>query len=54
MPKVPAYAPFVAAGFFFGSAQLLYDVPFDPLLPWIFMGEEVRVRQCACQCVRLI
>jgi [Skp1-protein]-hydroxyproline N-acetylglucosaminyltransferase len=37
----PAYAPFVAAGFLFGPAQLLHDVPFDPLLPWIFMGEEI-------------
>ena len=39
--KVPLYAPFVAAGFFFGSAELLHEVPFDPLLPWIFMGEEI-------------
>ena len=38
-PPVPEYAPFVAAGFMFGSATLLHDVPFDPLLPWIFMGE---------------
>jgi [Skp1-protein]-hydroxyproline N-acetylglucosaminyltransferase len=37
----PAYAPFVAAGFFFAPAQFLHDVPFDPLLPWIFMGEEI-------------
>ncbi len=41
IPTVPCYAPFVAAGFFFGPASLLYDVPFDPLLPWIFMGEEI-------------
>lgn len=38
---VPAYAPFVAAGFFFGPAIFLHEVPFDPLLPWIFMGEEI-------------
>jgi hypothetical protein len=38
---VPRYAPFVAAGFFFGPATLLQEVPFDPLLPWIFMGEEI-------------
>lgn len=38
---VPRYAPFVAAGFFFGPATLLHEVPFDPLLPWIFMGEEI-------------
>ena len=38
---IPRYAPFVAAGFFFGPATLLHEVPFDPLLPWIFMGEEI-------------
>lgn len=40
-PKTPRYAPFVAAGFFFGPGSLLRDVPFDPFLPWIFMGEEI-------------
>ena len=40
-PKVPKYAPFIAAGFFFAPATCLYDVPFDPFLPWIFMGEEI-------------
>ena len=39
--KVPTYAPFVAAGFLFGVADMLHEVPFDPLLPWIFMGEGV-------------
>lgn len=38
IPEVPKYAPFVAAGFFFGSASFLHEVPFDPFLPWIFMG----------------
>ena len=38
---VPVYAPFVAAGFFFGPADFLHEVPFDPFLPWIFMGEEI-------------
>ncbi len=37
----PAYAPFVAAGFFFAPADFLHEVPFDPFLPWIFMGEEI-------------
>jgi hypothetical protein len=37
----PAYAPFVAAGFFFSPADFLHEVPFDPFLPWIFMGEEI-------------
>lgn len=44
LPKVPeraAYAPFVAAGFIFTSGKILHEVPFDPLLPWIFMGEEI-------------
>eukprot|EP00981_Chlorochromonas_danica_P002708 scaffold537_cov180-Ochromonas_danica.AAC.13 len=39
--ETPRYAPFVAAGFFFGPSELLREVPFDPLLPWIFMGEEI-------------
>jgi len=38
---VPCYAPFVAAGFFFAQADFLHEVPFDPFLPWIFMGEEI-------------
>lgn len=38
---IPPYAPFVAAGFFFSNAKFLREVPFDPLLPWIFMGEEI-------------
>mmetsp|Transcript_17232 Transcript_17232/g.24258 ORF Transcript_17232/g.24258 Transcript_17232/m.24258 type:complete len:619 (+) Transcript_17232:50-1906(+) len=33
--------PFMAAGFFFTHAEWLVDVPFDPLLPWTFMGEEI-------------
>lgn len=40
-PSEPKYAPFVAAGFFFTYGDVLSDVPFDPLLPWIFMGEEI-------------
>lgn len=41
IPKVPLYAPFVAAGFFFAEGVFLREVPFDPFLPWIFMGEEI-------------
>jgi hypothetical protein len=41
IPDKPRYAPFVAAGFFFSYADFLYEVPFDPFLPWIFMGEEI-------------
>jgi len=38
---VPRFAPFVAAGYFVAHADFLKDVPFDPFLPWIFMGEEI-------------
>jgi hypothetical protein len=41
VPREPMYAPFVAAGFYFISGAFLSEVPFDPLLPWIFMGEEI-------------
>lgn len=37
----PTQIPFVAAGFFFAQAELLVDMPFDPFLPWCFMGEEI-------------
>jgi hypothetical protein len=40
-PKLPTYSPFVAAGFLFAPATMLQEVPFDPFLPWIFMGEEI-------------
>ena len=33
--------PFIAAGFFFTSSKFLIDVPFDPYLPYVFMGEEI-------------
>jgi len=37
----PTQIPFIAAGFFFAHAEFLVDVPFDPYMPWLFMGEEV-------------
>jgi [Skp1-protein]-hydroxyproline N-acetylglucosaminyltransferase len=37
----PTQMAFIGAGFFFARAELLVDVPFDPFLPWLFMGEEV-------------
>jgi len=37
----PTQIPFIAAGFFFAHANFLRDVPFDPFLPWAFMGEEI-------------
>jgi [Skp1-protein]-hydroxyproline N-acetylglucosaminyltransferase len=38
---LPTQIPFVAAGFFFTPSRWLVDVPFDPYLPWCFMGEEI-------------
>mmetsp|Transcript_39330 Transcript_39330/g.72034 ORF Transcript_39330/g.72034 Transcript_39330/m.72034 type:complete len:609 (+) Transcript_39330:66-1892(+) len=37
----PTQVPFIAAGFFFTPAGFLVDVPFDPYMPWCFMGEEI-------------
>jgi [Skp1-protein]-hydroxyproline N-acetylglucosaminyltransferase len=38
---IPRFAPFVAAGYFVAHSDFLRDVPFDPFLPWVFMGEEI-------------
>lgn len=37
----PTQIPFVAAGFFFARAEFLIEMPFDPFIPWVFMGEEI-------------
>ena len=37
----PTQIPFIAAGFFFARSEFLRDIPFDPLLAWCFMGEEI-------------
>jgi len=37
----PPFSCFIAAGFFFGGGQLVDEVPFDPFMPWVFMGEEL-------------
>lgn len=39
--EYPGFAPFTAAGYFVAHSDFLRDVPFDPFLPWIFMGEEI-------------
>lgn len=39
--KTPRFAPFVAAGYLVAHSDVLRDVPFDPFLPYIFMGEEI-------------
>ena len=38
---VPRFAPFVAAGYYVAHSSFLQEVPLDPFLPWIFMGEEI-------------
>jgi len=40
-PLAPPFSCFIAAGFFFGGGQLVDEVPFDPFMPWVFMGEEL-------------
>eukprot|EP00929_Paragymnodinium_shiwhaense_P122308 TRINITY_DN9497_c0_g1_i2.p1 TRINITY_DN9497_c0_g1~~TRINITY_DN9497_c0_g1_i2.p1 ORF type:complete len:397 (-),score=92.74 TRINITY_DN9497_c0_g1_i2:134-1324(-) len=37
----PVPTPWIAAGYFFAPGQFLEEVPFDPLSPWVFMGEEL-------------
>lgn len=39
--KVPRFAPYIGAGFVFASAHFVKEVPFDPYLPFVFMGEEL-------------
>ncbi|KAL1507106.1 hypothetical protein AB1Y20_007962 [Prymnesium parvum] len=37
----PRPSAFVAAGFFFTHASFLSVIPFDPFMPFLFMGEEI-------------
>jgi hypothetical protein len=37
----PTQIAYIAGGFFFARSEFLTEVPFDPFLPWIFMGEEI-------------
>jgi len=39
--SIPRFAPFTAAGYFVAHSDFLREVPFDPFLPYIFMGEEI-------------
>jgi hypothetical protein len=39
-PNRPLHVLFIAAGFIFTKGEFLIDVPFDPDLPYLFMGEE--------------
>jgi [Skp1-protein]-hydroxyproline N-acetylglucosaminyltransferase len=38
---IPRFAPFVAAGYFVAHSGILREAPYDPLVPWVFMGEEI-------------
>lgn len=40
-PKQPVETAFIAAGFFFADSSFLKDIPFDPHLKDIFVGEEI-------------
>jgi len=37
----PQLSAFLAAGFFSAHGSIIANVPFDPFLPYIFMGEEI-------------
>ncbi|GBG29265.1 Skp1-protein-hydroxyproline N-acetylglucosaminyltransferase [Hondaea fermentalgiana] len=39
--SVPHHSAFVAAGFFVAHGSIVKNVPFDPFLPYLFMGEEI-------------
>jgi hypothetical protein len=39
--ETPRFAPFAAAGYLVAHSDFLREVPFDPFLPYIFMGEEI-------------
>lgn len=40
-PTNPIPTPYVAAGMLFGESSFLKEVPFDPNLPNLFVGEEI-------------
>eukprot|EP00924_Labyrinthula_sp_SR-Ha-C_P012550 maker-scaffold_10-snap-gene-10.41-mRNA-1 protein AED:0.20 eAED:0.20 QI:30/1/1/1/1/1/4/173/615 len=39
--SIPHKTCFVAAGFFFAHGSIVQNVPFDPFMPYLFMGEEI-------------
>ncbi len=41
VPGKPILQPYTAAGFLFGHADFVREVPFDPYLDYIFNGEEI-------------
>jgi len=38
---IPKFNPVAGAGYYVASSDFLREVPYDPFLPWIFMGEEI-------------
>eukprot|EP00929_Paragymnodinium_shiwhaense_P109983 TRINITY_DN7663_c0_g1_i1.p1 TRINITY_DN7663_c0_g1~~TRINITY_DN7663_c0_g1_i1.p1 ORF type:complete len:689 (+),score=105.83 TRINITY_DN7663_c0_g1_i1:105-2171(+) len=40
-PLEPRQSGFIAAGFFIAHASFLQKIPFDPFMPYLFMGEEI-------------
>lgn len=40
-PKKPKKNYFIAAGFVFAPSRFIKEVPFDPYLPYLFVGEEI-------------
>jgi hypothetical protein len=40
-PKEYVQTPYIAAGFIFAPSTFLIDVPFDPYLDYLFVGEEI-------------
>ena len=39
----PVPSPYIAAGFFFAPGPFVKKVPYDPQLPYLFMGEELLI-----------
>jgi [Skp1-protein]-hydroxyproline N-acetylglucosaminyltransferase len=39
--ELPSKTGFIGAGFVFGPSKFIFDVPFDPNLPYLFVGEEI-------------
>ncbi|CAB9505093.1 Glycosyltransferase (GlcNAc) [Seminavis robusta] len=37
----PRFAPVLGAGYVVAQSSILKEVPYDPFLPWVFMGEEI-------------
>lgn len=39
--NIPYNTPYVASGMFFCEGYFLYELPYDPNLPYLFVGEEI-------------